>query len=250
MPEGDTIHRLARRCRVLVDEPLRLRLGPLLREAQPGPVRHVQAVGKNLLLHFEDGRSLRLHLGLGGSAPLRAPGSPLGERPELLLETSRHQLSALQPLHCVLVERPQLQRLLGSLGPDLLGPEPDWAEVVGRARARSAALHLVLLDQRVAAGIGNVYKSELLFFFKRHPEQGLEALEDGEVERLYRKARSWLLENVERPRRRTTGPHHPLDLWVYGRARQPCARCRTRLQGGGHDDRPTVWCPRCQRIRV
>jgi endonuclease-8 len=121
----------------------------------------------------------------------------------------------------------------------------------------------VLLDQRVLAGIGNVYKSEVLFLAGIHPDVPIAAITDDSLRNVIAIARRLLLENVvEKPGpsmvtyrgfRRTTGRMRPADrLWVYGRGGKPCRRCGTPIgfQKTGDDARVTYWCPLCQQLPV
>jgi endonuclease-8 len=138
---------------------------------------------------------------------------------------------------------------LQRLGPDLLAPYFDEAEALARLRA-AADLEIAdaLLDQSLVAGIGNVYKSEILFLERVSPFAGVGSLDDETLRRLLRTARGQLRRNVGASERRTTRGGQRLALWVYDRAGRPCARCGTairRVSQGPHA-RSTSWCPSCQ----
>ena len=147
---------------------------------------------------------------------------------------------------------------LRALGPDLLGTAFDRDEVVRRMRARGRdAIADVLLNQRVVAGIGNVFKSEILFLAGIHPFAPVSTLPDADLPRLVDIAREQLAANVlTRAQtltpsigRRTTRSLDPNSkLWVYGRGGKPCRRCGATIQSRktGLDARLTYWCPRCQ----
>jgi endonuclease-8 len=150
---------------------------------------------------------------------------------------------------------PELRRL----GPDLLGEAFDEAEALERMRSRSTELIAdVLLNQRVLAGIGNVYKSEVLFTCRIYPFARVTDLDDEAMRCLIRTGRRFLLANVKASLapmttyagyRRTTGRDNPRDrLWVYGRAGLPCRRCGTAIASKKHGPaaRLTYWCPKCQ----
>ena len=248
MPEGDTIFRLARRARpVLQGRPLlEARMGPELLEVLPGrSVEGVETYGKHLLLGLDDGRTLRVHLGLGGKGVLLPPEARDEGRAVLRLRTAAGQLVVRSALHCQLLRPAELQQALAHLGPDLLKEPCDLEAIAARARASTAATASeLLLDQRVAAGIGNVYKCELLFVFKVHPERPPEGLP---LSAIYERARDWLRLNRDTPRRTTTGPTFPTDLYVYDRSRRPCVRCRSPIAVGEVAERVTYWCRRCQR---
>jgi endonuclease-8 len=148
---------------------------------------------------------------------------------------------------------------LRRLGPDLLSAEFDSGAAVARLRARgSMPIADALLNQMVMAGIGNVYKSEVLFACGVNPFVAVSRLSDAQIECLVSTARKFLHANVTdrlAPMttysgfRRTTRRTDPAErLWVYGRARLPCRRCGTpiRIRKQGIDARLTYWCPRCQ----
>jgi endonuclease-8 len=139
---------------------------------------------------------------------------------------------------------------VGHLGPDLLGPDwdPDRA-LANLLQDPTRPLGEALLDQRNLAGIGNVYKSELCFLLGVTPWLPLAALPEDRAAKLPVLAKKLLEANRDRPVRTTTG-RRGQDLFVYGRARQPCLRCHTAIraanQGDGSRERPTYWCPACQ----
>lgn len=263
MPEGDTIHKLAR---ALAERLAGSRLTEvrLLGEARPGlggrRVDAVRARGKHLLFEIEGGAVLHVHLGMNGAWHVFLPGEPeprpsprLGvllrsERDTLLVCFSPSIVELLDarslPLH------PSLSRL----GPDLLEDSPDLSEISRRAASRAAgggSVGELLLDQEVAAGIGNVYKSEVLFLERVHPSRPAAALTGEALAALYRRARELLRANLGPGMRRTTPPGAASPLWVYGRKNRPCLRCRARIQGEHHGEPPrvTFWCPACQPAR-
>ena len=148
---------------------------------------------------------------------------------------------------------------LRRLGPDLLSEEFDEAEAIARIRARRGVeIGDVLLAQRVIAGVGNVYKSEVLFACGVNPFVLAGTLSEEIVRQLVQTARRFLRMNVSGELaamttytgfRRTTRLADPRErLWVYGRARLPCRRCGTTIsvRAQGRDARLTYWCPTCQ----
>jgi endonuclease-8 len=149
-------------------------------------------------------------------------------------------------------------RPLTALGPDLLDPQFDRNEALSRIRARGETpIGDVLLDQRALAGIGNVFKSEVLFLARVHPGTLVSALDDSDLARVLDAALEQLRANVLTPSqtlsaafgRRTTRSLDPKEkLWVYGRGGRPCRRCGEAIvsRATGPDARLTFWCPRCQ----
>ncbi|MDQ4503032.1 DNA-formamidopyrimidine glycosylase family protein [Sinomonas sp. ASV322] len=151
--------------------------------------------------------------------------------------------------------------VVGHLGPDLLGA--DWNSDLAEANLRSRpgrAIGLALLDQRNLAGIGNIYRNELCFLARIHPAAPVSAVKD--LPGLVAMAHRLLDVNRSRAARNTTGGYGPRgDSWVYGRAGQPCRRCRTRIEhatlGEPAESGPDTWpveqrerdiyyCPSCQ----
>jgi endonuclease-8 len=144
------------------------------------------------------------------------------------------------------------ERVVGHLGPDLLGPDWDAAEAARRLAAdASVPVFTALLDQRNLAGVGNVYANELCFVRGVLPTRTMGEIDD--VPALVSLARRMLVANRGRWTRTTTG-----DLragrrsWVYGRSGEPCLRCGTLLEGGElgrvpGEERVVSWCPNCQR---
>ncbi|MBA2314407.1 MAG: Fpg/Nei family DNA glycosylase, partial [Chloroflexi bacterium] len=151
-----------------------------------------------------------------------------------------------------------LHPALGRLGPDLLAPDFDAPEAIRRLRDPSRAdltIAEALLDQRALAGIGNVYKSEVLWIERISPFRHMPAVDDATLERLVATSRRLLLANIDRRRsaeRVTTDGQRVAagaPLWVYGRRARPCRRCGTPIQStqqGSELPRTTYWCPRCQ----
>jgi endonuclease-8 len=268
MPEGDTLHRLALAIRPrLVGEPieaLRLRDRGEVVAVRGRPIDGIEVLGKHLLVLIDRRFTLHVHLGLRGAwrtydrQPGAWPAAAVASTvtlvvPRTVLAIFRSAVHELRPYRDMRLEQ-QLRRL----GPDVLAPDLDLDVVVDRARApghEDLAVTDLLLDQTVAAGIGNVYRSELLFLDGIHPWTRVSALDDAALRGLFARAQALMRSNVGPWRRATVGPHRgarrqpgtPL-LWVYGREGQPCLRCRTTIRRSieGRQARPTWWCPRCQ----
>jgi endonuclease-8 len=265
MPEGDTIFRTATVLR-------RALLGGTVRRAyaQAGPglsrvpdlsvlvgstVGVVEARGKHLLIGFSDGRWLRTHMRMRGSWHRYRPGEawrlPV-RRAVCVLETGAAVAVCFDAPVVELLTDAELVRhqALQALGPDLLGASPDLDEAVRRLRANGAvALGEALLDQRAAAGIGNVIKSESLFMERLDPWAAVDAFSDEELRAVLRRAANLLAANIGGGRRVTTGSRSPGEsLWVYRRTGRPCRRCGTliRARRQGTQARATYWCPSCQ----
>ncbi|HEX6323310.1 MAG TPA: DNA-formamidopyrimidine glycosylase family protein [Vicinamibacterales bacterium] len=274
MPEGDTIFRTARTLhralagktvtRFTSDYPSLTRVdedAPIAGRAITG----VEARGKHMLLMLSGGLTLRTHMRMHGSWHIYRPGEPwqLPRRDaRIVIETEDFVAVAFNvPIAEFLDERQKIrQEDLRRLGPDLLGETFDEDEALRRLQARGAeAVAEALLNQRVVAGIGNVYKSETLFLERVHPETPARDVGEDTLRALLRTARRLLKANVAdatseivtyRGLRRTTGRTNPeARLWVYGRSGRPCRRCATPIayRKTGPDARGTYWCPSCQK---
>jgi endonuclease-8 len=265
MPEGDTILRAARTLsRALAGLELhRLAIGSVrdrgpLREVNLRPyirIDGVEARGKHLLISFSDGRTLHSHMGMTGSWHLYRPGEPwrLRERAaRAVLETDDAVGVCFAPQTLELLSEPaEHAERIRRLGPDLSGDAPDLDEAVRRLRALrpgNTEIGVALLDQRISAGIGNVYKSETLAACGIDPFAPVGDLGDGHLRELFATASALLWRNAATVMRSTV----PGGLAVYGRAGRPCRRCGTAIRSRrqGEHARTTYWCPSCQPSRM
>jgi len=267
VPEGDTIHKLAASMRPWLTgatlNSVHLRDGPGADLLLGRPVDEVFAIGKHLMIRTGE-VALRTHLGMTGAWHAYAPDERWWE-PEskagVVLEIDGRVVVCFDPRHAEVVRMDELARhpVLGVIGPDLCLDEVDFDEVLRRARLPDQVSREVadlLLDQRVAAGIGNVYKSELLFLHGVDPWSPSEAVPDDVVLAMYRDAHRLLRVNLQTGRRITARKflRHARDktpgagLWVYDRARRPCRRCGAVVQVAriGGLARLIYWCPECQ----
>jgi endonuclease-8 len=219
-------------------------------------VTDVVSVGKHLFTRFDDGRSLHSHFRMDGSWHLYRPGMawqrPAYEARAVLATEERVAVGfALHDME--LVPTAEEDRLVGHLGPDLL--DPEWSdehatEALRRLTARgSSEIGLVLLEQRVMAGVGNLYKNEVCFLSGLSPWTLTRDVPDPAA--LITLSRTLLLRNADRPEQSTTGElGRGRQHWVFERSKQRCRRCGTRIrtaeQGDGVYARLAYWCPTCQ----
>lgn len=261
MPEGDTVYLTARRLHAaLAGHPLvsaDLRHPELSTVDLTGiVVDAVASVGKHLFVRFADGRSLHNHLKMDGSWHLYRDGQRWqrpGHQARVLLGVAGRLAVGFRLHDLALVAIADEVRFTGHLGPDLLAPE--WtatAEVLRRMRARTDdGLAAALLDQRVVAGIGNVYATELCFLARRNPHTPVSQVDDDTLAAVIDTARKLLWRNKDRPARNITGnPARGHEHWVYSRAGRPCRRCGSTIEpttvGDGVYARPGWFCPSCQ----
>lgn len=255
MPEGDTIWRVANRLRpALLDAELRRFEAPRLTGPRPRlgeRIVAVDAVGKHLLVRFERGVTIQTHLRMTGSWHLYRPGERWQKARHLArLVIGVDGWDAVCFAAPVVRSAPPGTDPVAHLGPDLTGPEPDLSLAVERLAALADADTITadaLLDQRVAAGIGNVYKSEVLWTCRVHPRTPVALLDAETRDRLYATAHRFLRANLGAGGR-VTAPGVPGGLAVYGRRGKPCPRCGTPISAAtmGVMARSTYWCERCQ----
>ena len=243
MPEGDSLHRAARRLQVLVGDTVEVETphpraaAERIAERLDGRrIESVEAIGKNLLLRFGGGYVLHSHLRMSGRWSVVRRGSERRGRPWLVLRGREWE--------GVLWNGPVLQlhaRSLRRVGADILAESPDFARMIASLRGDDPTRWLgdALLDQRHVAGIGNMWKAEALWEARLSPWRRLRDVTDEELRRVLEAAAAMMRRSVEGRRERRQ---------VYRRVGQPCPRCRTRIRsrGQGDDNRIAYWCPRCQ----
>jgi len=244
MPEGDSLHRAARRLQILVGESVEVET-PHPRAAVKGlaerldgrRLEQVEAVGKNLLLSFDGGLVLRSHLRMNGRWRVERRGVARAGKPWLVLRGREHE--------AVLWNGAVLELLGGRgaprLGPDILGEPPDYQTMLGRLRAAPQEREIgdALLDQRLVAGIGNLWKAEALWETRISPWRRHDDLADAEL--------LALLEAARRSMRAAVDGSRPLRH-VYRRSGRACPRCGgiVRSAPQGEHARTAYWCPGCQ----
>jgi endonuclease-8 len=244
VPEGDALHLAARRLQVLVGQRVAAE-SPHPRAAVKGiaaavdgrRLEAVEAIGKNLLLRFEGDVVVRSHLRMKGRWQVAPRGSPRVGRPWLVLRGDAHE--ALLWNGSVL----ELDRgVAARLGPDVLAEPPDFDAMLRRLRAADPrrALGEAILDQRLVAGIGNVWKAESLWTAGISPWLPLGEAGDDELRAVLAAAHQLMGARLEG----RSGARA-----VYRRAGRPCPRCGSAIRAWPQGDaaRTAYWCPGCQR---
>jgi len=204
--------------------------------------------GKHLLTRTKGGLTVHTHLRMDGSWRVRPTAEAVraSHQIRLVLANDEWQAVGYQLGVVELIRTSNESQVTGHLGPDLLGPDWDCAEAVRRLSAQpDRPIGEALLDQRNLAGIGNIYKAEVLFLRGINPWQPADGVADlGAVAEL---ARRLLDANKKRIGQVTTGnSRRGEETWVYGRRGRPCRRCGTPIRSEGQQDRITFWCPSCQ----
>jgi endonuclease-8 len=242
VPEGDSLRRAARRLQVLVGEEVEAE-SPHPRAQVRGVAERigrrrllaVEAVGKNLLLHFEGDLVLRSHLRMRGRWYVDRRGAHRVGTPWLVLRGRDKE--------AVLWHGPVLElddRAVRRLGPDILDEPLPTERIVANLRRSDArrAIGEALLDQRVVAGIGNLWRAEALWHARVSPWRPIGTISDDELRRV--------LEEVARLMHASVSGRE--ERSIYRRPGRPCPRCGTpiRSHGQGDDNRAAYWCPTCQ----
>ena len=217
-------------------------------------VREVVPRGKHLMIRLADDRTLRTHFRMDGSWHIYRPGTTWRGGPaydiRVVLATDDWECVGYRLHDVEIVPTADEGRLVGHLGPDVLGPDWDLDEALRRLREQpEEQVGVAILDQRNLAGIGNLYKVETLFLCGVHPWARVGDVQN--LEAVVTRARTLMLANRHHPEQTTTGiPRRGEDHWVAGRKGKPCRRCRTPIllgeQGPSTQERVTWWCPTCQ----
>lgn len=261
VPEGDTVHRTAARLDAA------LRGSPVLRAELRWPsvpdvdlrgstTVEVVARGKHLLHRLDTGTTLHTHLRMEGQWRVERPGPRTDRalrRPDLRAAVLTERWSALGLRLGMLDLVPTAREgdLVGHLGPDVLGPDWDPEAVVTRLRAHPGTLVEALLDQRVLAGVGTFWASELLFLERLHPWQPAAAVAPDRLRQLLERTHR-LMRAAERSGWQvSTGVQRSgEEAYVHARSGRPCRRCgdtvRVAVAGAPPRERTVFSCPTCQ----
>ena len=267
MPEGDTIHKIAAALSpLLVGKTLeRVTTQGLVRAIAGKSVARVTAHGKHLVIELDDGAYARVHLGMYGRWRFydRATGeaalgklSPGRASLALVTDDAVYIFVGARTIEIAQRRAPMRGQAVASLGPDVLADDFDSRQAASRAAVHSSrTIADVLLDQRVASGIGNVYKSEALFLRGIDPRTPAGQLTEAQLVALYTTSRELMLENLggwPRTTRERLAGDRPSDdrYFVYGRSNKPCRRCGSAIECYALGD-PARWtwsCPQCQSL--
>lgn len=277
MPEGDSLYKVAAMLRCLVGGAVHRLESPLPGMAEaveraPGMrVAATEARGKNLLIWLGPGgashdetaptHAIYSHLRMTGSWHLYRPDSDWqkpGHRTRAMLDVSVEDGTRW---HAVCFSAPVVEWLtafqvrqhpvLSRLGPDMLADALDIDAIIARLRVNGhRAIGDAIMDQRLVAGIGNVYKSELLFIERLDPFAPIDAFDDDTLRRFFETARTWMRRNLGPGRRRTRWDTRGKRTWVYDKSGDPCGHCGEpiRMTRQGDLGRSTYYCPRCQEV--
>lgn len=272
MPEGHTLHRLASTLtdhfadrRVHVSSPQ----GRFAAEAAAldgALVEGAEAWGKHLFIGFEGDRFVHVHLGLYGRFDVYdgPPPAPVGQVRMRLVAIEQPERPSYADLRgataCELVTDAGREAIVARLGPDPLRPDADPGAAWTRISRSRTPIGTLLMDQNVVAGVGNVYRAEVLFRHRIHPLRPANTLRRGQFEAIWRDLVELMAEGVRLGRIDTVRPEHTPqamgrdprrddhggEVYVYRRHDQPCHVCGARVRTEVLAARNSFWCPRCQ----
>jgi DNA-formamidopyrimidine glycosylase len=266
MPEGHTLHRLAGQLSGAF-------AGQVVRVSSPQG-RFTDAVqvdgtvlvgatsaGKHLFLEFEHDVFVHVHLGLIGKFDVHegAPAAPVGQV-RLRLVGERAYADLRGATQCELISSERRDAILGALGPDPLRPDADPMRAWARISRSHRPIGDLLMDQTVLAGVGNVYRAEILFRHRMHPLRPGRTLRAGQFRALWDDLVALMATGVRTGRIDTVRPEHTPEamgrpprvddhggeVYVYRRAGQACHVCGSRVRTEMLVGRNLFWCPRCQ----
>ncbi|UXY27582.1 Fpg/Nei family DNA glycosylase [Streptomyces sp. HUAS TT20] len=268
MPEGHTIHRLAQEyANHFLDTPTRVTspqgkfsdAAELLNGAE---LTRTEAHGKHLFLGFRDTDWVHIHLGLFGKVNFGdAPAPPPTDTVRLRLANATAYVDLRGPTTCALITDPEKRAIHDRLGPDPLRTDADPTAAYARVRRSRTTIAALLMDQKVIAGVGNVYRAEVLFRHGIDPYRAGRDITPAEWDTMWRDLVDLMREGVRNNRIDTVRPEHTPEamgrpprvddhggeVYVYRRANLPCHICGTEIRTAGLAARNLFWCPACQK---
>lgn len=265
MPEGHVLHRAARQHTKLFGghevaaESPQGRFDQGAARLNGRTVEAIDAKGKHIFYRFEGDDVLHIHLGLYGKFRMQKPPFPEpSPNARLVMSTDDHRLHLAGPTACEVLTADEATAVVDRLGPDpILNPKDGAQQIIDRLKRRSIPIGAAILDQKVIAGLGNVYRAELLFLIGLHPftksnevaSDDLERLWDLSVKELKAGERAGRIVTVE-PAELGAPSRAKLSaderLYAYKRDGQECRRCATLIHSADIDGRSIWWCPTCQ----
>ena len=273
MPEGHTLFRLARTISTHFAGRVVSASSPQGRFAESAALidgtllETAESYGKHLFVDFEGDRQVHVHLGLYGKFAVQdgVAEDPRGQvRLRLVADGSDERPPAYGDLRgataCELMTRDQQRLLLDRLGPDPLRADADWTRAWATVHRSRAPIGALLMDQKVLAGVGNVYRAELLFRHRVDPQRPGNTLRQGTFEQMWHDLVALMADGVRRGRIDTVHvpveealvgrvPHADTDghpVFVYRRAGEACFVCGSTVRTEVLVGRNLFWCPRCQ----
>ncbi|ORA39820.1 Fpg/Nei family DNA glycosylase [Mycobacterium aquaticum] len=264
MPEGHTLHRLARlhqrrfgRSPVVVSSP-QGRFDAGAADVSGRVLRKSDAWGKHLFHHYEGGRVVHIHLGLYGTFTEAAVPLPLPVgQVRMRMVGTEYGTDLRGPTVCEVIGEPEIADVVAKLGPDPLRADADPAIAWTRIAKSRRSIGALLMDQSVIAGVGNVYRSELLFRHRIDPYRPGVHLGEDEFADMWTDLVALMKVGVRRGKIVVVRPEHDHGApsygpgrprtYVYRRAGDACRVCGTPVRTAELEGRNLFWCPACQR---
>ena len=262
MPEGHTLHRLAKDHRALLRGQAIASCSPQGRFTEGAAAVHgrvlerIDAYGKHILYWFAGALAVHVHLGLYGTFTTHRPlAPPPGPNVRWRFGAAEVTVDLVGATACQLWGPEEARALYARLGPDPLRRDGKAEAFVAAARRRATPIGAALLDQSLIAGVGNVFRAEALFLLGIHPELPASALGEERLRALWDLLRAMLREGVRtnriatvppRERDRRESPGRGKDRFVYHRTGLPCRRCGTPVTAWELANRQMYACPQCQ----
>jgi endonuclease-8 len=267
MPEGHTLRRLAddleaafagRRVRVSSPQG---RFGADAAVLDGESVVGADSAGKHLFVEFPGDRFIHIHLGLIGKFDFHpAPVLPPVGQVRLRLQDEATYADLRGAILCDLIGREKHDHVIASLGPDPLRADADPMKAWARIRRSHRPIGDLLLDQAVIAGVGNVYRAEVLFRHRMHPLRPGNTLRVSQFQSIWDDLVALMAEGVRTGRIDTVHSEHTPgamgrpprvddhggEVYVYRRTGQPCLVCGARVRTAELAGRNLFWCPHCQ----
>ncbi|MGV0794189.1 Fpg/Nei family DNA glycosylase [Mycolicibacterium sp. XJ1819] len=264
MPEGHTLHRLARlhhrryaRAPVTVSSP-QGRFADGAAAVDGRILRKATAWGKHLFHHYEGGRVVHVHLGLYGTfTEMLIPMPPPVGQVRMRMIGAEYGTDLRGPMICRVIDEPEIADVVGGLGPDPLRRDADGTVAWNRIRKSRRPIGSLVMDQKVIAGVGNVYRNELLFRHAVDPYRPGTHVDEAEFDAMWADLVDLMKVGVRRGKIITIrpdddhglpayGPDRP-RTYVYRRAGEPCRICGTEVRTAVLEGRNLFWCPTCQQ---
>ncbi|MFH0175686.1 Fpg/Nei family DNA glycosylase [Streptomyces cacaoi] len=267
MPEGHTIHRLAQDYARFTHRPLQVTspqgkftdAAALLADT---PLTHTEAHGKHLFLGFTGDLWIHIHLGLFGKVNFGpAPAPPPTDTVRLRLADPTSYVDLRGPTTCALITGDEKQAIHARLGADPLRADADPASAYTRVSRSRTTIAALLMDQKIIAGVGNVYRAEVLFRHRIDPYRAGRAITPTEWDAIWADLVALMREGVRNNRIDTVRPQHTPEamgrpprvddhggeVYVYRRTHQPCHLCGDAVRTADLAARNLFWCPTCQK---
>ncbi|MDQ0683875.1 endonuclease-8 [Streptomyces achromogenes] len=267
MPEGHTIHRLAQDYARFTGGPLRVSspqgkfaaAAALLADAA---LTRTEAHGKHLFLGFTADRWIHIHLGLFGKVTFGpAPAPPPTDTVRLRLAAPASYVDLRGPTTCALIGDEEKQAVHARLGPDPLRADADPQAAYARVSRSRTTIAALLMDQKIIAGVGNVYRAEVLFRHRVDPYRAGRTVTPAEWDAIWSDLVALMRQGVRDNRIDTVRPEHTPEamgrpprvddhggeVYVYRRAHQPCHLCGDAVRTADLAARNLFWCPTCQK---